>query len=83
MAQIPGVVVPKPILERLAAMPDPADQAQVGIEIAVEQVQHIMRDGYAGLYLMSPSSSAATIEVLRIAGSRTTPAPARRPATDE
>ncbi len=83
MAQIPGVVVPKPILERLAAMPDPADQARVGIEIAVEQVQHIMRDGYAGLYLMSPSSSAATIEVLRIAGSRTTPAPARRPATDE
>ncbi len=75
MAQIPGVTVPAEILERLAAVDDPADQAQVGIEIAVDQVQRVVREGYAGLYLMSPGSADATVEVLRAAGPGTaTPA---------
>ncbi len=75
MAQIPGVTVPAEILERLAAVDDPADQAQVGIDIAVDQVQRVVREGYAGLYLMSPGSADATVEVLRAAGPGTaTPA---------
>ncbi|MFH1567333.1 MAG: homocysteine S-methyltransferase family protein, partial [Gemmatimonadota bacterium] len=64
MAEVPGVVVPQAIFERLAAAPDPRDQHQVGVEIAAEQVAWIRREGWAGLYLMSPASHRPVLEVL-------------------
>jgi len=64
MAQVPGVVLPDSVLQRIAAFSQPADQAQAGRDIAIEQVQWIKREGWGGLYLMSPGSPRAVIEVL-------------------
>jgi len=65
MTQVPGVVLPDHILQRLAAMPNVADQAKVGQEIAAEQIRWIVREGWAGLYLMSPASTAGILPVLQ------------------
>ena len=65
LAQVPGVVLPDAILQRLEKFSNPADQAKAGQEIATEQVQRIVRDGWAGLYLMSPGSTAGILPVLR------------------
>jgi methionine synthase / methylenetetrahydrofolate reductase(NADPH) len=65
MAQVPGVVVPEALLRRFARLESPADQARLGVEIAVEQVRRVRAEGWAGLYLMSPASFARTVEVLR------------------
>lgn len=67
MAQVPGVVVPEMILQRLAAATSLADQEKVGQEIAIEQIQWIRREGWAGLYLMSPGSTAGIQAVLSAA----------------
>ena len=65
LAQVPGVVLPDAILQRLAAKSDPADQAKIGQEIAVEQVRWVRREGWSGLYLMSPGSTAGIRAVLQ------------------
>ncbi len=65
MTQIPGVVVPDTILSRLAKYDSTEDQAQAGQEIAAEQIRWIRREGWAGLYLMSPGAIAGVSNVLR------------------
>jgi methionine synthase / methylenetetrahydrofolate reductase(NADPH) len=65
MSQVPGMVVPEPLLRRFARFESSADQARLGVEIAVEQIRRVRRDGWAGLYLMSPASSVRTLEILR------------------
>ncbi|MEK7685884.1 MAG: homocysteine S-methyltransferase family protein [Verrucomicrobiota bacterium] len=65
MRQIPGVVVPDVILDRLAKFNSPADQAKVGQDIAVEQIQWVRRAGWDGLYLMSPGAGAVVLSVLQ------------------
>lgn len=65
MAQVPGVVLPDGVLQRLAAKSDPADQARIGQEIAAEQIRWVKREGWAGLYLMAPVGSAGVLDVLR------------------
>ena len=65
VAQVPGVVLPDKILQRLATKSNPADQAKVGLEIAVEQVQRVQQEGWAGLYLMSPGGAAGILAVLQ------------------
>jgi 5,10-methylenetetrahydrofolate reductase len=65
MAQIPGVVVPDAILNRLSEVRNVADQAKVGQDIAAEQIQWVVREGWAGLYLMSPASTSGVLEALR------------------
>ena len=64
---VPGVVVPDQVMQRLAAFEQPADQARAGLELAVSQVEWVARDEWAGLYLMSPASLDAAIQVLRTA----------------
>jgi homocysteine S-methyltransferase len=64
LAQVPGVVLPDAVLQRLAAQADPADQAKVGQEIAAEQVRWVRREGWAGLYLMSPGGTGGVLGVL-------------------
>jgi hypothetical protein len=64
MAQGPGVVIPDAVLRRFAAKPA-AEQAQVGREIAAEQIAWVKREGWAGLYLMSPVGPAVVLDVLR------------------
>ena len=65
MAQIPGVVVPDAVLNRLSAFKNPADQAKVGAEIAVEQICWVVREGWAGVYLISPAAVGDVCNVLR------------------
>lgn len=65
MADVPGVIVPDAVFERLGAMDDPADQARAGAEIAAEQVRWVRADGWAGVYLMSPGSHRPVFDVLR------------------
>lgn len=65
MKDVPGVVVPQTVLDRLAASDDPATQAAVGREMAAEQISRIRADGWAGVYLMSPASHRPIVSVLR------------------
>ena len=65
MAKVPGVVIPDAVLQRFSATASPADQAKVGQEIAAEQICHIVREGWAGLYLMSTATSGGTLDILR------------------
>ena len=65
LAQIPGVVVPDEILQRLAKYESVADQAKAGQEIAIEQIRWVKRTGWRGLYLMSPGTHHGILEVLR------------------
>ncbi|MDW8344482.1 MAG: homocysteine S-methyltransferase family protein [Verrucomicrobiae bacterium] len=64
MAQVPGVVIPETILNRLAAYEDPSDQGKVARDIAVEQALWVKREGWAGLYVMAPAGGAAIFDVL-------------------
>jgi len=64
VAQVPGVIMPESVIERLAALPKVEDQAKLGIELGVEQVRKTKSERWAGLYLMSPSSVSPVIEVL-------------------
>ena len=65
VAQIPGVMIPDEIYDRLAVYEPVEDQAKVGREIAAEQAHGVREGGWAGLYLMSPSSLEPVTEVLR------------------
>lgn len=65
MAKVPGVVIPDAVLKRFSPTASPADQAKVGQEIAAEQIRHIVREGWAGLYLMSTATTDGTLDILR------------------
>jgi homocysteine S-methyltransferase len=65
VAQVPGVVVPDALLQRFATMKSLEDQAKVGQEMAVAQIRRIVREGWAGVYLMSTASPNSTLEILR------------------
>lgn len=65
IGEVPGVVIPEEIYRRLARYPDRTDQAKVGIEMAAEQVEWVRKDGWSGLYLMSPAALSPVIEVLK------------------
>ena len=65
MAAVPGMVVPDEVLARLARYDKAEDQAAAGAELAAEQVQRIRREGWSGVYLMSPASHSRIIDVLR------------------
>ena len=65
MAQVPGVVIPAALLQRIAAMSSVSDQAKVGRDIAAEQIRELVREGWAGVYLMSTAVGLGTLEVLR------------------
>lgn len=65
MADVPGVVVPDALLQRFAALPRVADQTKLGQEIAAGQIRDLVREGWAGVYLMSTAIGAGTVDVLR------------------
>lgn len=64
VGETPGVVIPESVLDRLAKHARLEDQAKAGVELAVEQIRWIRREGWAGLYLMSPAALAPVVEVL-------------------
>ena len=65
MRDVPGVVVPDEVVERLGAGKDAEDQARIGQKIAAEQIRRIRDSGWSGLYLMSPASHHPVVDVLR------------------
>ncbi len=65
VAETPGVVIPNRIFERLGRFTRLEDQAKEGIELAVEQIRWVRREGWSGLYLMSPAALTPVVEVLR------------------
>jgi 5,10-methylenetetrahydrofolate reductase len=65
MRDVPGVSVPDEVIDRFAAIDDVKDQARIGQEFAVEQIQRIRADGWSGIYLMSPASHRPIVDVLR------------------
>ncbi|MBI93885.1 MAG: hypothetical protein CME05_11855 [Gemmatimonadaceae bacterium] len=65
MRQVPGVVVPEAVLDRFGQSDDRASQAQVGRDLAAEQIRRIQSEEWAGVYLMSPASHDPVIDVLR------------------
>ena len=65
MRDVPGVVVPDAVVQRLGACDGLQDQARIGQEIAAEQIRHIRAAGWSGLYLMSPASHRPITDVLR------------------
>ncbi|MBM3960099.1 MAG: hypothetical protein FJ314_10105 [SAR202 cluster bacterium] len=67
MAQVPGVVVPEELLQRMQAFEKIEDQAMLGQELAIEQVQWIRSQGWPGVYLMSPATHRPVIPVLSAA----------------
>jgi homocysteine S-methyltransferase len=62
---VPGVNLPPNVIEQLKRFDDPADQAKVGLDLAVDQTHRYRSDGWAGLYLMSPASLGAAKQVLK------------------
>ncbi len=65
IAQVPGVNLPAGVLDELDRFDSPADQAKVGLDLAVTQARSYKSDGWSGLYLMSPASMGAAITVLK------------------
>ncbi len=64
LGQVPGVVVPETVFQRLGAYAQAEDQAQAGAALAVEQIRWIKKEGWSGLYLMSPGAHQPVLEVL-------------------
>ena len=64
MNEIPGVLIPDEIFDRLARAGSAAAQGEVGVVIAAEQVRWVVGNGWAGLYLMSPARHHPVLEVL-------------------
>jgi len=64
MARVPGVIIPDAILKRFSGVESLADQAAVGRDIAAEQIHWLIREGWAGLYLMSTATTNWTLDVL-------------------
>ncbi|MDA1280163.1 MAG: homocysteine S-methyltransferase family protein [Chloroflexi bacterium] len=65
IAQIPGVNVPRTILNDIARFERSEDQAKVGLDLAVAQARSYKSEGWSGLYLMSPASMGAAVGVLK------------------
>ena len=65
LGQIPGVTIPQIIYDRIQRYEKLEDQIKVGIEIAIEQVLWVKQEGWNGIYLMSPGSFQAAIDVLK------------------
>ena len=57
--EVPGVVVPDAIMERMGAVPGKEDQRRVGIEIAREAVERL-RDRIAGIQVSPPFGNVQT-----------------------
>ena len=65
IAQVPGVNLPAEVLEKLDHFSSRADQAKVGLDLAISRVRAYKSEGWAGLYLMSPASMGAAVAVLK------------------
>lgn len=65
MSRVPGVVIPDAVLDRFSSFDSAEDQTKVGRDIAAEQIRHIRREGWPGLYLMSTATMDGTLDILR------------------
>ena len=63
-SEVPGVVVPEDVFERLGRFEDKADQAKEGLDMAVGLAQIALTGGWSGLYLMSPATHGPVLRIL-------------------
>jgi methylenetetrahydrofolate reductase (NADPH) len=59
-----GARLPQPLLERLGAVADPAEQQRIGVAFAIEQIQELTAAGVDGLHFYVLNQSAATSQIL-------------------
>lgn len=67
-ANVPGVHVPTETFAKFEKYTDLADQAKVGLDLAVSQAGRARAEGWAGLYLMSPASPGVVPGILQALG---------------
>ncbi|MBT4125490.1 MAG: hypothetical protein HOJ22_01075 [Chloroflexi bacterium] len=65
IAHVPGVNLPRSVIESFSKYNSKDDQAKVGLDLAVEQAHSYRSEGWAGIYLMSPASLGAAKQVLK------------------
>lgn len=65
ISQVPGVNLPRSVIESLQEFESAEDQAKVGVDIAVDQARTYRSEGWDGIYLMSPASLGAARQVLK------------------
>jgi methionine synthase / methylenetetrahydrofolate reductase(NADPH) len=65
IAEVPGVNLPNNVIDEIARFDEQADQAKVGLELAINQANAYRAEGWAGIYLMSPASLGAAKQVLK------------------
>ncbi|MEE8045850.1 MAG: homocysteine S-methyltransferase family protein, partial [Dehalococcoidia bacterium] len=49
ISKVPGVNLPSAVIDQLSRFDDPADQAKVGLDLAVDQAHLYKSDGWAGI----------------------------------
>ena len=65
IAAVPGVVLPRHILDTLAQYDSAEDQAKAGMDLAVAQAAWVRSNGWDGLYIMAPGSHKKILDILR------------------
>ncbi len=68
MLELSGEAMPRELLARLEASPDPAAASQVGIDACIELAQDLLAGGADGIHLYTFNRSDAPLAVLRGAG---------------
>ena len=64
MSQLMGTPLPQPVLARLEAVAhDPTATREVGVQIATELAERMLREGAPGLHFITMNRSTATLEV--------------------
>ncbi|MEX0925405.1 MAG: homocysteine S-methyltransferase family protein [Dehalococcoidia bacterium] len=65
IGEVPGVVIPQYVYDRLGSYDRVEDQAKAGHEIAVQQACRVKEEGWSGLYLMSPARYRQAFDILK------------------
>lgn len=64
MSELMGTPLPKTVVERLSAVDgDPAAVREVGVQIATELAERMLREGAPGIHFITMNRSTATLEV--------------------
>lgn len=63
-AELSGAELPKPMVQRLQAAPDPSSVTEIGVQLATELCQELLAAGVPGLHFFTQNRSNATKQIL-------------------